>query len=95
MFDPSVDVTLAGARIELYQGSQQVGLRITSSNGRYVFDYLDPAPTYRLVEQAPPGYSMAVPNDIILGVQAGVPVVLDFGHQKLITLYLYLPLIQK
>ncbi len=93
MFDPSVDLPLAGARIELYQGNQQMGLRITSGNGRYVFDYLDPIPTYRLLEQAPPGYTKAVPNDVALSVRAGEQTVFNFGHQRL--QMFYLPLIQK
>lgn len=91
-FDPGVDTTLAGARIELFKGSQQVGLRVTSSNGRYVLDYLEPG-SYRIVETAPPGFTTARPNDISLAIQAGSAINIDFGHLEQILLYL--PLIQK
>jgi hypothetical protein len=93
-YTPGVDQPLAGGRIELYNLSGQLlNLQVTASNGLYIFTFLEPNRTYRVVETAPPGFAPAQYNDINVFVEAGVPVTLDFGHQAY--RYQYLPLMQR
>ncbi|MEI2688231.1 MAG: SdrD B-like domain-containing protein [Anaerolineae bacterium] len=80
-YDPGIDQPLAGARVELYNLSGQLlNMQVTTANGQYSFTFLEPNRTYRLVETAPPGFAPAPYNDINVFVEAGVPVVLNFGH---------------
>jgi hypothetical protein len=81
-YDPGIDQPLAGGRVELYSlGGQLLNLQITAANGQYNFSFLEPNLTYRVVETAPAGYAPAQFNDVNVYVEAGVPVVLNFGHQ--------------
>jgi hypothetical protein len=93
-YDPGVDQPLAGGRIELYDlNSQLLNLQTTSANGQYGFSFLDPDTTYRVVETAPAGYAPAQYNDINVYVEAGIPVVLNFGHRPY--KYMYIPMVTK
>lgn len=93
-YDQGVDSPLAGAQLVLYNSNnQQEQMRLTSSNGLYVFDYLEPGRTYRVVETAPPGFLAAPINDVIVPATGGAAVILDFGHVRAIQTYL--PSIQR
>lgn len=80
-YDPGVDQPLAGGRVELYDMSGQLlNLQITAANGQYNFTFLEPDRTYRVVETAPAGYAPTQYGDVNVFVEAGVPVILNFGH---------------
>ncbi len=80
-YDPGVDQPLAGARVELYNMSGQLlNLQITAANGQYNFTFLEADRTYRVVETPPAGFAPAQYSDVNVFVEAGVPVVLNFGH---------------
>jgi hypothetical protein len=93
-YDPGVDQPLAGGRIVLYDLSGQLlNLQTTSANGQYNFSFLGPDTTYRVVETAPAGYAPAQYNDVNVFVEAGVPVILNFGHLQY--KYMYLPMVTR
>lgn len=93
-YDPGVDQPLAGGRVELYDlNGQLLNLQTTSANGQYNFSFLDADTTYRIVETAPLGYAPAQFNDVNVFVEAGIPVVLNFGHQQY--KHMYLPMVTK
>lgn len=93
-YTPGVDVTLAGARIELYnQAGQLVNLQITAANGQYNFSYLEPNRNYRVKSYPPAGFAPSLYNDITIFVTAGSPVTVNFGHQPYN--FVYLPAVQK
>jgi len=82
IYNPGVDLPLAGGRVELYNlAGQLLNLQVTAVNGLYNFSFLAPNLTYRVVETAPPGFAPAQYNDVNVFVEAGIPVVMDFGHQ--------------
>ncbi|MFZ2359110.1 MAG: SdrD B-like domain-containing protein [Anaerolineae bacterium] len=89
-YNPGVDQPLSGGRVELYNlAGQLLNLQVTGANGLYSFTFLTPNLTYRVVQTAPPGYAPAQFNDVNVFVEAGIPVVMDFGHQPYH--YQYLP----
>ncbi len=82
VYNHGIDQPLAGGRVELYNLSGQLlNLQMTAANGLYNFSFLEPERTYRVVETAPPGFAPAQFNDVNVYVEAGVPLIMDFGHQ--------------
>ncbi|MER2599356.1 MAG: SdrD B-like domain-containing protein [Caldilineales bacterium] len=94
VYDSSVDTPLSSARVTLYNASgAQISSQTTNSNGRYNFSFLDPNRSYRLIEQAPPGYRPSPNADVTVYAEIGVPVQVDFGHLRYYGTYL--PIIQR
>ena len=83
------DLALANGRVELRNpNGGLIGLQVTTSNGRYLFDFLAPNVTYRVTEFAPPGFAAASNNDNSYLVSAGYPVTVDFAHRPVRSLFL-------
>ena len=83
------DLPLARGRVELRnQAGQLIGLQVTTSNGHYLFDFLQPNTAYRLTETAPDGYVEASNNDANYFVTAGYPVTVNFAHLPARSMYL-------
>ena len=88
------DLALANGRVELSnQSGQLIGLQVTTSNGRFLFDFLAPNAAYRVKEFAPSGFAAAPNNDASYFVTAGYPVTVDFAHRPVRSLFL--PMISK
>ena len=93
-YDPGVDQPLAGGRVELYDlNGQLLNLQTTAANGQYNFSFLEPNTTYRIVETPPVGYAPAQYDDVNVFVEAGIPVILNFGHVQY--KHMYLPMVTK
>ena len=83
------DLALANGRVELRNpNGGLIGLQVTTSNGRYLFDFLAPNVTYRVTEFAPPGFAAASNNDNSYLVSAGYPVTVDFAPRPVRSLFL-------
>jgi hypothetical protein len=89
---------LAGAVIELRQGSLRLDQRITSSSGTYTFSGLVPG-YYTVKEIDPFGYASTSDNEIpnVLVMSGYPPVELNFGDYPTPTtpIAIYLPLARK
>ncbi len=88
------DLALPNGRVELSnQAGQLIGLQVTTSSGRFLFDFLAPNAAYRVKEVAPSGFAAAPNNDASYFVTAGYPVTVDFAHRPMRSLFL--PMISK
>lgn len=94
IYAPGIDLPLSNARVELYnQSGGLLGMFLTPTNGRFLFDFLDPDRTYRIKEFPPTGFATTVNDDSSLFITAGEPVTIDFGHVPLQSVFI--PAIQK